>query len=88
MDLLSLQFIILIVKMVVSVLPGILAVALLASSEENLRSIRNTICNKIFGISNVIELHRFKRFVVIVSTVAILYSLTAAWFLLLSQYFT
>lgn len=88
MDLLSLPFIILIVKIVISVLPGILAIALLASSEENLRSIRHAFCDRIFGIRNAIELHRFKRFAIIVSTVAILYSLTATWFLLLSQYFT
>lgn len=83
MALLNLEFIILIIKMVICVLPGVLGICLLATSEENKRAMRNAFCNKLFGVSNAIAFPKFERFLIIASVIVILYSLAATWFLLL-----
>ncbi|HAV12970.1 MAG TPA: hypothetical protein DCX06_05685 [Opitutae bacterium] len=87
MPLLNLEFIILIVKVMIAVLPGVLGIFLIASTEETKRSIRNTVCNKLFGVSNAIEYPKFQRFLLIVGVLAILYSIPACWFLLLRKFF-
>ena len=87
MGLLNLQFIILIVKIIICVLPGILAIALLAMSEDSKRSLRNSFCNQVFGLSNAIAFDKFQRLLTILAVIVILYSMTATWFLLLSGYF-
>ena len=87
MALLNLEFIILIIKVAVCVLPGVLAVFLLANSEENKRSMRNTFCSKVFGVSNAIPFPKFERTLIILSSITIVYSIVASWFLLLRHYF-
>lgn len=87
MELLSPLFVILIVKMLICVMPGVLGVVLLVSSEEKKRSMRNSLCNQLFGISNAIEFNKFERFLSIVAVLAIIFTLVASWFILLSELF-
>jgi hypothetical protein len=68
-------------------MPGVLGIVLLASSEESKRAMRNTLCNKLFGVSNAIEFPKFERSIIIVAVIAILLSLAASWFLLLRDFF-
>jgi len=87
MPLLNLSFIILIVQMVICVLPGVLGIFLIVSSEDTKRSMRNTVCNQLFGVSNAIECPKFQRFLIIVGVLGILFSIPATWFVLLSKFF-
>lgn len=87
MALLNIQFLILIIKVAVCVLPGVFAVFLLANSEDNKRAMRNTICSKVFGVSNAVPFPTFERALIILSCIAIVFSIVASWFLLLRHYF-
>lgn len=87
MALLNIQFLILIIKVAICVLPGVLAIFLLASNEESRRSMRNAFCSKVFGVSNAILFPKFERTLIILSCMTIVYSLVATWFLLLRRYF-
>ena len=87
MGLLNLGFAILIVKMVICILPGVLAILVIAMSEESKRELRNKVCSKLFGVSNAIPYPNFVRGITIIATIMILFSLTASWFLLLRSYF-
>lgn len=86
MPLLNLEFIILIVKMIICLLPAVLGIFLIVSSEDAKRAMRNTLCNKLFGVSNAIEFPKFKRFLIIIGVLTILYSIPATWFLLLRSF--
>lgn len=87
MSLLNLQFLMMIVKIVFCVLPGVLGIFLLASSEESKRGMRNSFCNSLFGISNAIAFPKFARVLTIVGIIAIIYSVVATWFFLLRGFF-
>ncbi len=87
MELLNLQFVILVVKIAICVLPGILGIFLIATSEESKRAMRNSLCNRVFGVSNAIAYPKFARTLVVVGGLAIVYSLAATWFLLLRNFF-
>lgn len=87
MSLLNLQFFMLIVKIVFCVLPGVLGIFLIASSEETKRGMRNSFCNSLFGISNAIAFPKFARFLLIIGSIAIVYSIGATWFFLLRGFF-
>ncbi|MGJ8649001.1 MAG: hypothetical protein ACSHX4_01460 [Opitutaceae bacterium] len=87
MSLLNLQFLMLIVKIVFCVLPGVLGIFLLASSEESKRGMRNSFCNNLFGISNAIAFPKFARALTIVGIIAIIYSVVTTWFFLLRDFF-
>ncbi len=87
MELLNVGFAILLVKMAICVLPGVLGIFFIASSEETKRQMRSTLCNQLFGISNVIPFPKFERFLYIAGTVLILLSLVVSWFILLRGFF-
>jgi len=87
MELLNLSFALLIIKMALCVLPGVLGVFMIVSSEEKKRELRNTICNKLFGVSNAIPFPKFERSMQVLGTLLLLFSLTASWFLLLRGIF-
>ncbi|MGC6606117.1 MAG: hypothetical protein ACON5O_05120 [Lentimonas sp.] len=86
MGLLNAQFILLLVKMVVCVLPGILGIFLLVSSEEAKRSMRNSFCKNLFGVGDAIKHTQFQRFLTVIGIVGILFSLAVTWFGLLRHY--
>lgn len=87
MQLLNLGFAILIIKMALCILPGVLGIFMIVSSEETKREIRNTFCNKLFGMSNAIPFPKFERSMQVLGTLLLLFSLAASWFLLLRGMF-
>lgn len=87
MQLLNISFAILLIKMALCVLPGVLGIFFIVSSEETKRDLRSTLCNKLFGVSNAIPFPKFERFLYISGTILLLLSLVASWFILLRGFF-
>ena len=87
MQLLNLSFAILIVKMAICILPGVLGVFMIVSTEENKRELRKSFCNKLFGVSNAIPYSKFARTMVVLGTIMLAFSLFASWYLLLRKFF-
>ncbi|MGB0409878.1 MAG: hypothetical protein ACPGIC_07780 [Opitutales bacterium] len=84
MELLNIGFFKLLVKITISVLPVVLAVVLLTSSEEKIREMRNKFCNRLFGVSNAIPYPNFVRLLKIVSGLMSAFGVAAFWFLLIA----
>ncbi len=87
MDLLNIGFALLVVKIALCVLPGVVGLFLLISSEESKRNLRNSVCNVLFGVSNAIPSKDFNRTLYIIGSIAIVFSFVASWFLLLRKFF-
>jgi hypothetical protein len=87
MQLLNIKFAILLIKIALCVLPGVLGIFFLVSSEESKRHMRSTVCNKLFGISNAIPFPQFARFLYISGTLLLLFSAVATWFIHLRKFF-
>ncbi|CAA6680055.1 MULTISPECIES: hypothetical protein [unclassified Lentimonas] len=87
MELLDVGFAILLIKIVICVMPGVLGIFFIASSEETKRGMRSALCNQLFGISNVIPYPKFARFLYISGTILLFISITLSWFLLLRSFF-
>jgi len=85
MPLLNLNFAILVVKIAICVLPGVLGLYLLAMAEEKKRSLRNAICNKLFGVSNAIPYPNFAKILMVVAVACLFFSAVASWFVLISK---
>lgn len=84
MELLNPAFVILLVKITVSVLPGILGIYFMSISEESKRALRNSFCKRLFGVSNAISYPKFERALLIIGVVGLLISAAASWFLLIA----
>lgn len=87
MQLLNVGFAILLIKMAICILPGVLGIFLIASPEEKKRELRNTFCNKVFGVSNVIPYPKFERALYVLGTLMVLFTLVASWFIILRKMF-
>ena len=87
MELLNVSFAILLVKMAICILPGVLGIFFIVSSEETKRHMRSTLCNQLFGVSNAIPFPKFERFLYVSGTVLVLLSLIATWFIHLRKFF-
>jgi hypothetical protein len=87
MELLNVSFALLIIAMALCVLPGVLGVFFIASSEETKRNMRSTLCNKLFGVSNAIPFPKFERFLYISGTILLLLSLVATYLIHLKKFF-
>lgn len=87
MELLNIGFAILLVKIAISVLPGVLGIFLIVSSEETKREMRMTLCNQLFGVSNAIPYPKFARFLYVSGTILLFISLGLSWLLLLRSFF-
>ena len=87
MQLLNISFAILLIKMALCVLPGVLGIFFIVSSEETKRGMRNTLCNKLFGVSNAIPFPEFERFLYISGTILLLLSLVATYLIHLKKFF-
>lgn len=83
MELLNLSFAILIIKMAICILPGVIGVFMIVSSEDKKRELRNTFCNKLFGVSNAIPYPKFARTMVVIGSLLLVFTVAASWFLLL-----
>lgn len=86
MQLLNIGFAILVIKIAFCVLPGVLGIYFLGSSEETKRQMRRTACNALFGVSNAIPFPKFARFLYISGALLLLFSVCASWFLVLRNY--
>ena len=82
MELLNAEFIILLVKITICVLPAIFGIYIIALNEESKRRMRNNICNHVFGVTNAIAYPKFSRILFILGGLVILLSLLLSWFLL------
>ena len=87
MELLNISFALLLIKMALCVLPGVLGIFFIASSEETKRGMRSTLCNKLFGVSNAIPFPKFERFLYISGTILLLLSLVATYLIHLKKFF-
>ena len=87
MELLNVSFALLLIKMALCVLPGVLGIFFIASSEETKRGMRSTLCNKLFGVSNAIPFPKFERFLYISGTILLLLSLVATYLIHLKKFF-
>jgi hypothetical protein len=87
MELLNVSFALLLIAMALCVLPGVLGVFFIASSEETKRNMRSTLCNKLFGVSNAIPFPKFERFLYISGTILLLLSLVATYLIHLKKFF-
>jgi hypothetical protein len=73
--------------MVICIMPGVLGIFMLVSSEEKKRELRNTICSKVFGVSNAIPYPKFALTMQVLGALFLLFSAAASWFLLLRGLF-
>ena len=87
MELLNISFALLLIKMGLCVLPGVLGIFFIVSSEETKRDLRSTLCNKLFGVSNAIPFPKFERFLYISGTILLLLSLVATYLIHLKKFF-
>jgi hypothetical protein len=87
MELLNISFALLLIKMALCVLPGVLGIFFIVSSEETKRDLRSTLCNKLFGVSNAIPFPKFERFLYILGTILLLLSLVATYLIHLRKFF-
>ena len=87
MELLNISFAILLIKMALCVLPGVLGIFFIVSSEETKRDLRSTLCNKLFGVSNAIPFPKFERFLYISGTILLLLSVVATYLIHLKKFF-
>lgn len=87
MQLLNISFALLLIKMGLCVLPGVLGIFFIVSSEETKRDLRSTLCNKLFGVSNAIPFPKFERFLYISGTILLLLSVVATYLIHLRKFF-
>jgi hypothetical protein len=88
MELLSIGFAILLIKMTICVVSGAFGVFCIVSSEETKRELRRTVCHALFGVGNAIPFRKFDRLLRISGSVLLLFSALACWFLLLRGLFS
>ena len=82
MELLNIEFALLLIKLCISVLPGLLGIFLAISPENKKRDFRNVFCSKVFGVSNAFPYRDFARALNIISSLMIGFSLVASWILI------
>ena len=87
MPLVNISFALLVIKLAVCVLPGVLGIFFIASSEETKRHMRSTLCNQLFGVSNAIPYPKFARFLYISGTLLLFISIGLTWFIHLRKFF-
>lgn len=87
MELLNLQFAILLIKVAACAIPGVVGLAFLFRSEEGKRTWRDTTCRVLFGFAKAVPYQKFARFLLICGLLLLTFSATATWFLLLRDFF-
>lgn len=87
MELLNVGFALLLIKMAFCVLPGVLGIFFIVSSEETKRNMRSTLCNQLFGVSNAIRFLKFRSFLHILGTILLLLSIVATYLIHLKKFF-
>ena len=83
MQLLSVSFIVFLVKISVSVIPGIIGLYLLFTSKERKRDLRNKFCGRVFGVSNAIPSKKFARTLTIIGVLLLILSVLLTYLLII-----
>lgn len=81
MELLNIQFAILIVKVSLCVVPIAVGVAMISRKEEGKREMRNWICNRLFGVSNAIDYPKFSLVMKVAGGCFVFVGIAAIWVL-------
>ena len=84
MELLNIQFAILLGKLVICVLPVVLGVALISTKEEGKCEMRKWGRIRLFGFGNAIDHFSFARTVLILGIASVAFGAVATWFLFLA----
>lgn len=87
MELLNLQFAILLIKVTLCAIPGVVGLAFIFNSTEGKRAWRDTICRVMFGFPKAVSFQKFARFLMICGLLLLSFSAIASWFLLLKDLF-
>ena len=82
MPLLNIGFAILIIKMLICILPAVLGIVIIVSSEESKREFRHNVCRLVFDMSNAIPYSKFTRALAVLSVLLLAFSLVSSWLLL------
>jgi len=83
MELINLQFVILLIKIAVCTISGFLGLALIFRGEESKRTWRDTTCRVMFGFAKAVPYQNFSRFLLIVGLLLLGFSGLTIWFLML-----
>ena len=87
MELLNISFAILLVKLSISVLPGVAGCYLLFASDEVKREMRSFVCRSLFNVNNAIPMRDFNRLLRWVGGLGVFFGLVAGWFLVVAPFF-
>ena len=87
MPLLNIGFAILIIKLLICILPAVLGIVIIVSSEESKREFRNKSCRLVFGISNAIPYSKFTRALAVLSVLLLAFSLVSTLLLLRPMFY-
>ena len=83
MDLLNLQFAILVVKIALCAITAFFGIAFILTGEDNKRTWRDIVCRALFGFSNAIPYKKFARFLLTCGLLLLAFSGLCSWFLFL-----
>jgi hypothetical protein len=86
MELLNLQFAILVIKLGLCAILGFFGLALLIRNEESKRAWRDSVCRFLFGFNNAVPYKKFARVLTVLGLLLLLTCGTATWFLLLRNF--
>ena len=86
MELLNIEFAILIVKLAICVLPLAIGISLVSRGEETKREIRDWVCSRLFGVSNAIDYKKFFRAIHLAGFALMATGALAFWFLFVSAW--
>jgi divalent metal cation (Fe/Co/Zn/Cd) transporter len=84
MDLVNIGFIILVIKIAISVIPAVVGFYLIFCNRDQKREIKRIVCRTLFGSGSVFETDAFARFLVLLGLLLIVFSGLFAWFFLIS----
>lgn len=86
MELINLEFAVLLIKLSISVLPLVASSYLLLASEETKRDLRSFICRALFNVSNGIPMNNFRRILNWVGGLGVAFGILAGWLLVFKPF--
>jgi uncharacterized membrane protein YozB (DUF420 family) len=84
MELVNIGFVLLIIKIALSVVPVILGFYLIFCSIDQKRELKRAVCRALFGSGSVFTTEAFARFLVVIGLLMVLFGGIFAWFFLIS----
>lgn len=86
MELLNLEFAILLIKVSISVLPIVVGCCMLLASDDVKRDMRSFICRALFNVNNAIPMGNFRRILNWLGSLGVAFGVIAGWFLVLRPF--